>query len=180
MDIKRLADETHGFDIHLTEQYRQQDLRCRFQACTLSARVPFCLILPIVPFCRVRKSRKFQIMLINEHCNQNGIGEDQREHARRTVRRYYEDDLELDLIEYGETLNATRRFPRFCAAFLAQQKVGLTLATKRCRDKMIQRVQIYLLLVFLVYNFVASIVVSLILFCRNKLETTLSRVPFCR
>lgn len=119
-------------------------------------------------------------MLINEHCNQNGIGEDQREHARRTVRRYYEDDLELDLIEYGETLNATRRFPRFCAAFLAQQKVGLTLATKRCRDKMIQRVQIYLLLVFLVYNFVASIVVSLILFCRNKMETTLSRVPFCR
>uniref|UniRef100_A0A915N0H6 GOLD domain-containing protein n=1 Tax=Meloidogyne javanica TaxID=6303 RepID=A0A915N0H6_MELJA len=51
-------------------------------------------------------------MLINEHCNQNGIGEDQREHARRTVRRYYEDDLELDLIEYGETLNATRRFPQ--------------------------------------------------------------------
>uniref|UniRef100_A0A914KPH7 Uncharacterized protein n=1 Tax=Meloidogyne incognita TaxID=6306 RepID=A0A914KPH7_MELIC len=39
VDIKRLADETHGFDIHLTEQYRQQDLRCRFQACTLSARV---------------------------------------------------------------------------------------------------------------------------------------------
>uniref|UniRef100_A0A914KLE4 Uncharacterized protein n=1 Tax=Meloidogyne incognita TaxID=6306 RepID=A0A914KLE4_MELIC len=100
VDIKRLADETHGFDIHLTEQYRQQDLRCRFQACTLSAR----------------------IMLINEHCNQNGFEEDQREHARRTVRRYYEDDLELDLIEYGETLNATRRFPRFCAAFLAQQK----------------------------------------------------------
>ncbi|KAL7075219.1 hypothetical protein ACQ4LE_005632 [Meloidogyne hapla] len=99
VDARRLAEETRGFGTLSIEQYRQQDLRCRFQACTLSAR----------------------IMLINEHCSKNRI-EEQREHTRQTVRRYYEDDLELDLIEYGEPLNATRRFPRFCAAFLAQQK----------------------------------------------------------
>ncbi|KAF7636750.1 GOLD domain-containing protein [Meloidogyne graminicola] len=62
-------------------------------------------------------------MLINAHCGQPGFEEQQKENARKTVRRYYEDDLELDLIEYGENLNSTKRFPRFCAAFLAQQKL---------------------------------------------------------
>uniref|UniRef100_A0A915MA67 BTB domain-containing protein n=2 Tax=Meloidogyne TaxID=189290 RepID=A0A915MA67_MELJA len=97
------------------------------------------------------------IMLINEHCNQNGIGEDQREHARRTVRRYYEDDLELDLIEYGETLNATRRFPRFCAAFLAQQKVGLALATKRMRRLLPSTILILLFIISTLIGYSSSI-----------------------
>jgi hypothetical protein len=69
-------------------------------------------------------------MLINEHCGNNFNKEKLKKHTRNTIKRYYENDLELDLIEYGEKLNETKHFPRFCATFLAQQKVFFLIKKK--------------------------------------------------
>jgi hypothetical protein len=61
------------------------------------------------------------MLLINEYCLEG----EEREQTRQTVLNYYLGDLELDLAEFGEPLNATKLFPRFCATFLAQQRVKI-------------------------------------------------------
>ncbi|KAL3089663.1 hypothetical protein niasHT_020442 [Heterodera trifolii] len=96
IDIDRELAETRDFSATEAANYHQQDLRCRFQSCTLHARM----------------------QLIDQKCAPGLEADD----TRGTVSRYYTDDLELDLAEYGELLNSTRHFPRFCTAFLAQQK----------------------------------------------------------
>ena len=59
------------------------------------------------------------MLLIEEHCAE----EADRHLTRNAVLGYYLSDLELDLAEYGEQLNGTKHFPRFCTIFVAQQKV---------------------------------------------------------
>uniref|UniRef100_A0A183BV11 DB domain-containing protein n=1 Tax=Globodera pallida TaxID=36090 RepID=A0A183BV11_GLOPA len=108
IDIDRELAETRGFSGQETENYHQQDLRCRFQACTMHARM----------------------QLIEMHCAPGEEADD----THATVSRYYTDDLELDLDEYSELLNATRHFPRFCTAFLAyQKKAVLTIDSEYAR-----------------------------------------------
>ncbi|KAI1707982.1 hypothetical protein DdX_12218 [Ditylenchus destructor] len=85
--------DSDGFSDAEKGDYREQDLRCRFQACVLHCRR----------------------QLIDFYCEDN-----EKQSTKETLRLYYTADLKLDLQEF-QRHDALKFYPKFCRFFLASE-----------------------------------------------------------